>query len=212
MKATLKDGPAAGQASSEDGRPASASEHIAGSETGGRTLASIIDGWIGLAFVVAMAVCAGVEYARNPGIGFGELFFHHLFELFLFGLILWGISWLVLRVVLVEPIHRIFQHLYGVGGGDHSPLVVKTGVREIREIVDAINIMLWRMDQRADGKVLNRAREQLAGVRDSLSGETALEIGNVEEILDELADLDHKLYQAAQTGALLRRCSGRQAR
>lgn len=131
-----------------------------------KSLSYLMDVWIGLAFIVAMAVCVGVEYVRYPDISLNELLLHHLLELFLFGFVLWGISWIVLRAVLVAPIQKIFLHLYGVGGGDQSPLVVNTRVREIREIVDAVNIMLWRMKQQANLKALDPARDEVVQIRE----------------------------------------------
>ena len=132
----------------------------------GRSLSFLVDVWTGLAFIVAMAVCVGVEYVRYPDISLNELLLHHLLELFLFGFVLCGISWIVLRAVLVAPIQKIFLHLYGVGGGDQSPLVVNTRVREIREIVDAVNIMLWRMKQQANLKALDPARDEVVQIRE----------------------------------------------
>lgn len=159
----------------------------------GRRLSFVMDVWIGLAFIVAMAACAGVEYVRNPDVALDELLLHHLLELFLFGFVLWGISWIVLRVVLVAPIQQIFRHLYGVGGGDHSPLVVNTGVKEIREMVDAINIMLWRMERQAARKAPAHAREQIADIGKHLAGFKGMDHAEMVTLIDHVTELEMKL-------------------
>lgn len=187
---------------SSGGRIADRQEQATAVKASGRSLAFVIDVWIGLAFIVAMAVCAGVEYARNPDVALYDLLFHHIQELFLFGFVLWGISWLVLRAILVAPIQQIFQHLYGVGGGDHTPLVVDTGVREIREIVEAVNIMLWRMDQRADLKALSHAHLKIADIREHLSGSTGVDHAEIAALLDHVAELEQKLHAAGLPSAI----------
>ena len=169
--------------------------------TGRRSLSVVIDVWIGLAFIVAMILCAGVEYLRNPDVAVGELLSHHLLELLLFGFVLWGISWLVLRAVLVEPIGQIYRHLYRIGGGDHSPLSITTGVRESQEIVDAINVMLWRMDQDVDRKAVIHAREKVANIREHITGCRGIDHERLVIILDQVSDLERKLRQVGQSEA-----------
>lgn len=184
------------------GRIVDRHEQATAVKASGRSLAVVIDVWIGLAFIVAMAVCAGVEYARNPDVALYDLLFHHIQELFLFGFVLWGISWLVLRAILVAPIQQIFRHLYGVGGGDHTTLVVKTGVREIREIVDAVNIMLWRMDQRADLNAVRHARQKLSDIREHITECEGIDHEKLSLLLELVSTLDGKLHQIAQAGAI----------
>jgi methyl-accepting chemotaxis protein len=171
-------------------------------QSGGRSLSIVIDLWVGAAFVVAMAVCAGVEYIRNPDVPLGLLLSHHVSELLLFGLVLWGISWLVLRSVLIEPIRRIYEGLYRIGGGDHSPLVVSTGVHEIQEIVDAINIMLWRMEQDVDRKAVNHARDKVVDIREYINDCEGIDHDKLAEILEQVSALDRKLHQIGQSRAI----------
>jgi methyl-accepting chemotaxis protein len=152
-----------------------------------------------------MVVCAGVEYLRNPDVPLGELLSHHLLELFLFGLLLWGMSWIVLRVVLIEPIRKIYEHLYRIGGGDHTPLSIQTGVREIGDIVEAINIMLWRMEQDVDRKALNHAREKVASIREYITDCEGIDHEKLSQLLEQVSTLDRKLHQIGQAGAIKRK-------
>jgi len=168
-------------------------------EPRGRSLSVVIDVWIGFAFIIAMILCAGVEYLRNPDVSVGELLSHHLLELLLFGSVLWGISWLVIRSVLVEPIGQIYQHLYLIGGGDHSPLSITTGVLEIQEMVDAINIMLWKMDQNVDRKAVVYAREKVANIREHITGCDGIDHEKLTAILDQVSELERKLHQVGLT-------------
>ena len=126
----------------------------------------------------------------------------------LFGSVLWGISWLVLRAVLLEPIGQIYQHLYRIGGGDHSPLSLTTGVREIQEIVDAINIMLWRMDQDVDRKAVIHAREKVAAIREHITGCEGIDHEKLITILAQVSELERKLHQVGQTEAIKRKKHG----
>jgi methyl-accepting chemotaxis protein len=171
-------------------------------QSGGHSLSTMIDLWVGAAFVVAMAVCIAVEYVRNPDVPLAQLLSHHVLELLLFGLILWGISWLVLRVILIEPIRKIYEGLYRIGGGDHSPLVIKTGVHEIREIVEAINIMLWRMEQDVDRKAVNHAREKVVDIREYINDCEGIDRDKLSQILDQVSALDRKLHQIGLAGAI----------
>jgi methyl-accepting chemotaxis protein len=171
-------------------------------ETGGRSLSVVIDLWVGSAFIIAMVVCAGVEYLRNPEVPMDELLSHHLLELFLFGLLLWGMSWIVLRVVLIEPIRKIYEHLYRIGGGDHTPLTIQTGVREIGDIVEAVNIMLWRMEQDVDRKALNHAREKVADIREYITDCEGIDHEKLSQLLEQVSTLDKKLHQIGQAGAI----------
>lgn len=116
------------------------------SSNGTRTLSFILDIWIGIAFVSIMAVIAFVEYFQNPGLGFADFVVHHLSQLVLYGLLFWGISFLVIRHFVVRPIREVCHHLYAVGGGDRSLIRVPENVREVRDVADAVNLMLWRMD------------------------------------------------------------------
>jgi len=170
--------------------------------SGGRRLSAVIDIWVGAAFIVAMAVCATVEYVRNPDVPLAQLLSHHILELLLFGLVLWGISWVVLRLVLIEPIRKIYQGLYRIGGGDHSPLVINSGVHEIREVVEAINIMLWRMEQDVDRKAVAHARERVGEIREYINDCEGIDHEKLAQILEQVSALDRKLHQIGQAGAI----------
>ncbi|MEX2381274.1 MAG: hypothetical protein WD490_02735 [Opitutales bacterium] len=140
QQAKVKSHPSKLEGGLDDGFP------VFHSSNGTRSLSFILDIWIGIAYVSIMAVLALVEYFQNPGLGFADFAVHHLSQFVLYGLLFWGISSLVIRHFVVKPIREICHHLYAVGAGDHSLLRVPEKVREVRDIADAVNLMLWRMD------------------------------------------------------------------
>lgn len=156
----------------------------------GRDLSLVIDFWVSVAFVTAMAICASVEYVRSPDMAVRDILAHHLVELVLYGCLLWGITWLVLRAVLIRPIQQICHHLYKVGGGDPSPLIVASRVREIQNIVEGINVMVWRLERQADRKALASARDRLAGIQDSIRGGESLDPEAVTNLLADLSAVE----------------------
>ena len=147
-------------------------------------------------------VCASVEYARSPDAPVRDLLTHHLLELSLYGCILWGITWLVLRSVLIDPVQQIFCHLYKVGGGNQSPLVVATRIREVQSIVEGVNVMVWRMERRAERRAIASARDTLAGISEYVENCGRLDRETLARLLGELSLVEQALRAVGQLSAL----------
>ena len=75
-------------------------------------------------------------------------------------------------------------------------------MREIQEIVDAINIMLWRMDQDVDRKAISHARQKVVDIREYINDCEGIDRDKLTQILDEVSALDRKLHQIGQIGAI----------
>ena len=67
---------------------------------------------------------------------------------------------------------------------------------------EAINVMLWRMEQDVDRKALAHARQKVDDIRDCITGYDGIDHEKLQQILDQVAELERKLHQVGQAGAI----------
>lgn len=171
------------------------------------SLAFVVDMWLGVAAVAAMTICGIVQYLRYPDQNLGFLLSHHVQELLLLGFVFWGVSWIVFRIALVSPLQEVFRHLYRIGGGDRSPVKIRTQVREIRNIAESINVMLWRLDELSEDDKLSRSHDITTEARALLDEISNTGVGTVEQLHDLLEQVQMLLRQATQNRNLRRQRS-----
>ena len=175
---------------------------ISGRKHEGYSLALVVDMWVGIAAMLAMAVCVLLQYLRSPDPALGFLLTHHIQDLLTLGVVFWAVSWLVLRIALVSPLRDIFAHLYRIGGGDRTPIKMRIKVREIQSIAESINVMLWRLNELSEDDRLrqshNMASEALALLDQILEDPSE----SPQELHDLLEQLQMVLRQAVQNHTL----------
>ena len=156
--------------------------------------------WTAAAIAVVMAVYAVLQKAIEPDVTWRELFVHHLWHVFVLGGVIHLACWLVFQRLLGRPLNRIYLHLYGMGKGRLEPLKVESNVRELRSIIDGINLLIWRMGRSDDPNALPDAQERIATIRQrlrDLSMQQPEQSGEVTELLD---GLERDLLAVAQFG------------
>lgn len=162
-----------------------------------RSLSFFVTVWMAVAIGVSMAAYAAYEYATMPGATVKELALQHLGHVLALGILSYALCWAVFYFVLLRPLSRIYLHLYTVGAGKLKTLELDSNVREIRTIVDGVNLMLSRLKLGADGDALELAQKRIAEIRELAGHLPAAQheqlVGLAEAVRDKLADLEKSL-------------------
>ena len=153
-----------------------------------------------LAVAVGMILSVALEYAVAPPEHSSELFTHHLFPAALIGLIVWITLGLVLNRTIIEPVRRIFAHLYQIGCGRLAPLEMKSRIEEIDTVVDGINILVHRLKESPDDAALGKACDDLGRLRADLKAvvDTSGRAERFLPVMRDLHDLEGDLLSVAQ--------------
>lgn len=145
----------------------------------GWSLAGVVATWTAAAIGAAMAVYGVYQYLSDPGLSAREVVVEHLWHVVALGGVVYVVLWIGLRRILVDPIHRIGSHLYGVGTGRAQALQSDSRIREIQSLEASVNLMIQRMRQGYDQHAVDTAQEDLMAlrelarsVRDSAPGES----------------------------------------
>lgn len=107
-----------------------------------RSLALVVSCWLALAIAASMGIYAVFQYYSVPGMTVKELFLHHLWHVLSLGALIYVLCWALLQRVLLQPLSKIYLHLYSAGKGKAHLLELDTRITELRTIVDGINLML----------------------------------------------------------------------
>lgn len=164
-----------------------------------QSLAFVVSLWTAVAIAASMAVYAVFQYFTIPGMTVKELVLTHLWHVVVLGAIIYFFCWLLLRQVLLQPLTKIYLHLYGVGSGRVQALEVDTRVTELHSIVEGINLMLrvQRADASAEDNALEHARRDVQEIK-NLIGKLP-EAGT--HLHQRVADLEQNLTAAAMLRA-----------
>jgi hypothetical protein len=162
-----------------------------------RSLSFFVAVWMAAAIAASMAAYGVYEYAAMPGHTLRELAIEHLGHVLALGLLTYALCWAVFYFVLLRPLGRIYLHLYTVGAGRLKTLELHSNVREIRTIVDGVNLMLSRLKLGADSDALELAQQRIAEIRDvtrQLATADHEHFGILlDTVRDKLADLEKAL-------------------
>jgi hypothetical protein len=145
------------------------------------------------AIAVSMGAYAVYEYATMPGSTLRELAIQHLGHVLVLGGVIYVLCWSVFYFVLLRPLNRIYLHLYTVGAGQLKTLELNSNVREIRTIVDGVNLMLSRLTLGADTDALELAQQRIAEIREMTHQLTTSDQEHISVLLDKLTDLQKSL-------------------
>lgn len=158
-----------------------------------RSLSFFVTVWMAAAIAVSMAAYAVYERTTMPGLSLRELAVQHLGHVLGLGAMIYVLCWGVFYFVLLRPLNRIYLHLYTIGAGRLTTLELGSNVREIRTIVDGVNLMLSRLKQSADNNAMELAQARVAEIRDLARQLTTPDHEHVTTLLDKLADLERTL-------------------
>lgn len=124
--------------------------------------------WLAIATAIGMGAYAVYQYATMPGHSVLELLLHHSWHVLALGAAIYVLSWAVFHKLIVQPLTKIYLHLYAMGAGQLAPLALKSNVTEIGTIVAGINLMLHRMEQGMDGNALEHAQRDIAELKETI--------------------------------------------
>lgn len=163
---------------------------------------------IGLSFVVALASAAGIalamaayaayEFWHIPGLTVKQLFLHHLSHVLLLGAVIHLATWLALRFLLSRQLDQIYVHLYGIGEGKLQPLKLDTRIREIKLIVDGINLMIWRIGRSQDDEAFAKAEQDLIHLKHAVKRVTAENPTMLADLTESVENLERSLLSLTQ--------------
>jgi hypothetical protein len=173
-----------------------------------RSLSFFVTVWMAAAIAASMGAYAVYEYATMPGHTLQELAVEHLGHVLGLGVLVYVLCWGVFYFLLLRPLNRIYLHLYTIGAGRLKTLELDSNVREIRTIVDGVNLMLSRLKQGADSNALELAQKRIAEIRDITRNLTTPNQEHFSVLLDKLADLEKSLPAIlASQGTLTASCA-----
>jgi len=154
------------------------------------SLSFVVTVWMAVAIAVSMLGYAVVEQQTMPGASLRELLVEHLWHVLGLGAVIYLMCWAVFYFVLLRPVNRIYLHLYSIGAGQREPLQLDSNVREIRTIVDGVNLMLARFKQSANAQALELAQSRLAEIRRMTHHLAATDQEHTQLLLEKLADVE----------------------
>ena len=158
-----------------------------------KSLSFFVTLWMAIAIAASMAAYALYEHQTMPGLSMRELVVQHLGHVLGLGAIIYVLCWGVFFFLLLRPLNRIYLHLYTVGAGQLKPLDLDSNVREIRTIVDGVNLMLSRLKQGVDPDALQLAQQRIAEIRELTFQSAATDQEQASLLLDKLADVEKSL-------------------
>lgn len=145
------------------------------------------------AVAAGMAVYAIVSYVADPSQSPLNLLLQHTWHVVALGVTIYVCVLVALRRLLVQPIHKIYVHLYGVGSGRLRPLHLDTSVRELAEIVAGVNLMIKRMDRGPEGAARGQVQEVVKDLRDAAHSRAAMDLELASQLTRAAKDLEHAL-------------------
>lgn len=151
------------------------------------------------AIAVSMTTYAVYQYFAMPGMTVADLFLHHLWHVLALGGIIYILCWVIFDRALLQPMKRIYLHLYAVGAGKLEPLELESSVTEIQTIVEGVNVMLSRLKHGADANTIELARQRIEEIKNNVMELSTPDRTGVAEILDALAELERGLPVLAQS-------------
>lgn len=133
-----------------------------------RSLSFHISVWLAIATAIGMGAYAIYQYATMPGHTVLDLLLHHSWHVLALGAAVYVVSWVAFHKLIVQPLTKIYLHLYAMGAGQFAPLVLKSNVSEIHTIVEGINLMLRRVEQGMDANALEHAQRDITELKETI--------------------------------------------
>ncbi len=158
-----------------------------------RSLSFYVTLWMAVVIAASMAAYAVYERQTMPDLPLSELVTQHLGHVLGLGILIYVLSWAVFYFVLLRPLNRIYLHLYTIGAGQLKALELDSNVREIRTIVDGVNLMLSRLKLGGDSDALELAQTRIAEIQEITRQLTTPDHEHISVLLDKLADLQKSL-------------------
>lgn len=163
------------------------------STTTTRSLSFHVTVWLAIATTIGMATYAIYQYATISGHTVLDLLLHHSWHVLALSAAIYLVSWVAFRKLIVQPLTKIYLHLYAMGAGQLAPLALKSNITEIRTIVEGINLMRRRMEQSMDGNTVEHAQRDMIELKETIRQLEFLEPDGKSLALEKVAVLEKSL-------------------
>jgi len=148
--------------------------------------------WTLLILGVTMVLLGGVRWITTPGVRLDSGVLNHGWPLLALGTGIFLITWVIRDRSLLSPLRNISSQLCGVEAGYRPrPLEVRTDIHEIRTVVEAFNLVIRRLEQRFDERVIEKFQENFESIRTAIASIADRSPEQAAEILDHLAVLEN---------------------
>jgi len=96
---------------------------------------------------VAMGVYAVIQYYTMPNYTVLGLIAEHGWHVVVLGILSYIVFYTVFYYMVVRPVTKIYLKCYSITKGDYSKLELKSRIKEIQDVADGINIIIWRFEK-----------------------------------------------------------------
>ena len=158
-----------------------------------RSLSFHVTVWLAIATTIGMATYAIYQYATMPGHTVLDLLLHHSWHVLALSVAIYVVSWIAFHKLIVQPLTKIYLHLYAMGAGQLAPLALKSNVTEIRTIVEGINLMRRRTEQSMDGTTVEHAQRDIIELKETIRELEVLEPDGKSLALEKVAALEKSI-------------------
>lgn len=149
--------------------------------------------WLGIATAIGMSVFAIYQYATMPGHTVLDLLLHHSWHVLALAAAIYVVSRVAFHKSIVQPLTKIYLHLYAMGAGQRTSLALKTNVTEIRTIVEGINLMRRRLGAGANANAMVHSRHEIAKLKEIIESMEVSELDTKSLALEQIAAFEKSL-------------------
>ena len=175
----------------------------------GRSLVAAVTWIVALVTGAAMLVHVLFEYLMNPALPVWRLLSEETWHVVALGGLTCAALYYLLRKKVADPIRQLYVKLYAIARGDSKPMTIHTNIREIRDIVEGVNLMLSQQQLTAHDPWGSKLRSGAEALR-SLAGRTspnleAADRENLSSLAAEMEELAGVFERLETTSRNLRR-------
>lgn len=117
------------------------------SRTRTHSLALVVAACTAAVIAGGMALYAVLQYFLTPGHTVLGLVLEHSWHVVVLGVLIYAALYSLLYWKVLKPIRMLSLKLYAIGGGSFKPISVQSGIREVQEVAEGINLMLTRINR-----------------------------------------------------------------
>jgi hypothetical protein len=96
---------------------------------------------------VAMGLYAVIQYYTMPDYTVIGLIAEHGWHVVVLGIFSYIVFYAVFYYMVVRPVTKIYLKCYSITKGNYSKLELKSKIKEIQDVADGINMIIWRYEK-----------------------------------------------------------------
>jgi|GEM_PF-2555635 len=156
----------------------------------GKPLATVLAAYILWVLAGGMALYACVQYILWPDMPVLQLVGEHLAHVVFLMVLVFAVLNFVLYRRVVVPIRQFREKLYLVSGGELSLLEADSGIREIHDLKDGINLMIERFHYDTHKTLPGNLKSHPPELRRMAKSNPDLNRADRETLLDAAAEIE----------------------